>query len=224
MDPAVPALVTERLQFNPRLREKFLFSATNEAIGFPNGTDTHSFGLKLSAKARSQTKQLAPTPFIMKLNRTSHSSVRTGGWTIIELMLVLGVIGVLVAIALPKYTDYRERVKQSQAVADIGVLQVLISGYQLNAGAYPASLADVGNDGKLDPWGNAYVYVDLTTTKGHGKARKDHKLNPINSDFDLYSMGKNGVSKTQLTQKDSLDDIVRARDGKYIGLARDFSP
>ncbi len=88
----------------------------------------------------------------------------------------------------------------------------------------PASLADVGNGSKLfDPWGHAYPYVDQPGVGGKGKARKDHKLNPINSDFDL-SVGKDGVSKTQLTQKDSLDDIVRARDGAFVGLASDFSP
>lgn len=85
-------------------------------------------------------------------------------------------------------------------------------------------LADVGNGGKLDPWGHAYKYVDLTGVGGIGKARKDHKVNPINSDFDLYSMGKDGVSQSQLTQKSSLDDIVRARDGAFVGLAADFSP
>lgn len=66
--------------------------------------------------------------------------------------------------------------------------------------------------------------MDVSGPGGKGKARKDHKLNPINSDFDLYSLGPDGVSKTQLTQKDSLDDIVRARDGGYVGLASEFSP
>ena len=160
----------------------------------------------------------------MRLKRAFQTGIRATGWTIVELMLVIGVIGMLMAIALPKYVDYRERVKQSQAMAEITVMQVLISGYQLNAGGYPASLADVGNGSKLDPWGSAYIYVDLTTGPGKGQARKDHKLNPINSDFDLYSMGKDGVTKTQLTQKDSLDDVVRARDGAFVGLASDFSP
>jgi general secretion pathway protein G len=104
------------------------------------------------------------------------------------------------------------------------VLQLLIKDYAADRGSFPASLADVGNGGKLDPWGHAYQYADLTATQGNGSARKDHKLNPINSDFDLYSMGKDGVSRTQLTQKSSLDDIVRARDGAFVGLAADFSP
>ncbi len=74
----------------------------------------------------------------------------------------------------------------------------------------------------LDPWGQAYRYFNIMTAKGKGNLRKDKALNPINSDFDLYSMGKDGDSKLPLTPKVSHDDIIRARDGKFIGLASDF--
>lgn len=148
---------------------------------------------------------------------------RKTGLTLIELLLVIAILGVLVAIALPKYNDYRERVKQDQAAQDIAALQLLIQNYRLNAGTCPAGLAAVGNAGKLDPWGRPYVYVDLTSIDGKGVARKDRKLNPINSDFDLYSLGKDGMSKTQLTNKESLDDVVRASDGAYIGLAANYT-
>ena len=67
-----------------------------------------------------------------------------------------------------------------------------------------------------------YFYTKLAGVNGHGGARKDHKLNPINSDYDLFSAGKNGVFKPQVSQKDSLDDIIRARDGGFIGLAEEF--
>ena len=149
---------------------------------------------------------------------------RASGLTLVELMLVVAIIGVLVGIAIPKYNDYQERIKQTQAIHDIQVIQTLIKLYALDSGSYPASLADVRNDGKLDPWGRPYVYQELASVHGHGKARKDHKLNPINSDFDLYSVGKDGASQTQLTNKVSLDDIVRANDGAYVGLASDFVP
>lgn len=159
----------------------------------------------------------------MVLKRTTLTRIRVEGLTLIELMLVVALIGVLAAIAMPMYANYRERINRSVAIQDIKILQLLIADYAASAGSYPVSLADVGNGGKLDPWGHAYQYVDLTGVGGIGKARKDHKLNPINSDFDLFSMGKDGVFKSQLTQKDSLDDIVRAHDGAFVGLASTFS-
>lgn len=160
----------------------------------------------------------------MRSKRQILSRVRKTGLTLIELMLALLVVGVLAAIAMPIYASYLERVHRSTAILDIKVIQVLISDYAGSGGSFPGSLADISNGGKLDPWGHVYQYVDLTTTSGHGSARKDHRLNPINSDFDLYSLGKDGVSKPQLTHRDSLDDIVRARDGAFVGLASDFSP
>jgi general secretion pathway protein G len=55
-----------------------------------------------------------------------------------------------------------------------------------------------------------------------GGARKDRFLVPINSDFDLYSMGVDGESVGPLTAKKSHDDIIRANDGGYYGLASNF--
>ena len=52
--------------------------------------------------------------------------------------------------------------------------------------------------------------------------RKDKFLVPINSDFDLYSMGKDGESVPPLTSKKRRDDIIRANDGQYIGLAEGY--
>lgn len=145
------------------------------------------------------------------------------GLTLIELLLVVAVLAVLTAIALPAYNSYRDRVNQSLAAQDILVLQALIKNHQSNHGVYPASLAEVGNAGKLDPWGRAYIYLELSSPANKGSARKDRKLNPINSDFDLYSLGKNGVSRAQLTNKESLDDVVRANDGAFVGVAADFT-
>jgi general secretion pathway protein G len=58
--------------------------------------------------------------------------------------------------------------------------------------------------------------------KGNGKARKDKFLVPINSDYDLYSDGQDGQSASPLTAKASQDDIVRAANGRYVGLASQF--
>lgn len=160
----------------------------------------------------------------MSLKLMQRRFGRVSGLTLIEIMIALAIVGILAAIAIPAYANYRDRIDRAKAIQDIAMLQAMISDYKLNSGSFPADLAAIGNGGMLDPWKHTYVYVDLSSVHGHGAARKDHKLNPINSDFDLYSMGKDGVSKPQLTQKDSLDDIVRAGDGAYVGLAAEYSP
>ena len=45
---------------------------------------------------------------------------------------------------------------------------------------------------------------------------------PINTYFDLYSMGPDGQSVSPLTAKVSRDDIIYAHDGEYIGPAYAF--
>jgi general secretion pathway protein G len=55
-----------------------------------------------------------------------------------------------------------------------------------------------------------------------GKPRKDRFLVPINTDFDLYSMGKDGRSEQNLDAHYSRDDIVRANDGLFVGLAIEY--
>jgi general secretion pathway protein G len=144
------------------------------------------------------------------------------GFTLIELVLATAIVAVLAAIAIPSYQNYRYRVDVGHAVTDITAMSTLIKLYETDTRVLPDSLDAVGLGSKLDPWGHPYQYYNIQTAKGKGQLRKDKSLNPINSDFDLYSMGKDGLSKTQLNNKDSLDDVIRARDGQFIGLASDF--
>jgi general secretion pathway protein G len=58
--------------------------------------------------------------------------------------------------------------------------------------------------------------------KGKGPLRKDGKLNPLNTDYDLYSVGADGLSAGPLTAMQSRDDIVRANNGAFVGLGEDY--
>lgn len=154
-----------------------------------------------------------------------RKNVRQCGFTLLELMFALAVAIVLMSIAVPSYISYVDKSKNTTAIADINLIQSNIERFYTETFQYPATLADISipNNGK-DPWGNAYVYLNIVDG-GPGiksQVRKDRKLNPINRLYDLYSMGKNGVTKTQITQKDSLDDIILARDGSFVGIASDF--
>jgi general secretion pathway protein G len=143
-------------------------------------------------------------------------------FTLFELLLVAAILGVLTAIAIPGYARYQDNVKFVQAKADIVIIESAIERYYANNLAFPDTLAQAGVGGMLDPWGNPYQYLNITTTKNKGQVRKDHKLVPINSDYDLYSMGKDGTSQPPLTAKSSRDDIIRANNGQFVGLAVDY--
>jgi general secretion pathway protein G len=149
---------------------------------------------------------------------------RRAAFTLIEILIALAIIAILAGIALGAYERYRERSRVMQAVVDIGAISASIKMYELEERQLPTNLDAVRAGSRLDPWGRPYQYFDLGSHKGNGMARKDKKLAPLNSDFDLYSLGKDGQSKAPLVTPVSRDDVVRARDGKFIGLAQDFDP
>jgi general secretion pathway protein G len=141
-----------------------------------------------------------------------------------ELLIAVAIIAVLTAIAVPSYSGYRDRVLVAQAKSDIKALESGIAQYYADNRRFPDSLADIGKAGMLDPWNHPYEFLNLTTPSPGlmGKRRKDKNLVPINSDYDLYSKGKDGQSQAPLTAQHSRDDIVRASDGRFVGLAADY--
>ena len=148
---------------------------------------------------------------------------RHRGFTLVELVLIVGIIAVLATLAFTTYQGYRERLKINQAVGDILLISTSITEFSADNGRLPAGLAEVGKNTMLDPWGNPYGYVNHAT-EPKGNWRKDKNIVPINSDFDLYSSGKDGGSVGPLTAKVSRDDIVRANDGRFVGPASVYDP
>ncbi|NOS81896.1 MAG: prepilin-type N-terminal cleavage/methylation domain-containing protein [Nitrospira sp.] len=231
---------------------------------------------------------------------TSEGFEHSGGFTLIEIMLAVAIVGVLSSLAIPNYLGFVEKARVARAVAEMNAIAEEVRGYALSTELYPDSLGQVGLSAPLDPWGNPYQYyrincgvaiigrldtpespaigsvgpvlpvsVVLPSVKTHisfavdegghqglihptaggggggggggdgrgggggggeggppcggiGGARKVRFLVPINSDFDLYSMGKDGQSVGPLTAQKSHDDVIRANDGSYYGLASNF--
>lgn len=150
-------------------------------------------------------------------------SKRKKGFTLAELLLAVAVVGVLAAIAFPSYSKYVERMKITTAVNDIIDIGVKIERFKTASnGILPTTLAQLSDVPALDPWGNPYQYLSFDGLKGKGKMRKDKNLVPVNTDYDLYSMGEDGRSVGPFTAKASRDDIVRANDGGFVGLAADY--
>ncbi len=145
------------------------------------------------------------------------------GITLIELMIVVAIIGTLSAIAVPNYLKYREKGKIALALTDIRIIEKTISIYAIDTGGFPDSLNDLSISNPIDPWGNPYRYLRIDGGSAPpGKRRKDHFMVPVNTDYDLYSMGKDGKSQTPFTAKASRDDIVRCNNGGFVGLVSDY--
>ena len=135
----------------------------------------------------------------------------------------MAIVGVLALVAAPSYSAYVERTRVNKAIVDIQAVNALIKSYYLDNRDYPDTLSQVGAAGKRDPWGRPYVYQVFRTPADKGHARKDKNLVPINTDYDLYSVGKDGASSPPLTAKTSRDDVVRANDGAFVGLASTYT-
>jgi general secretion pathway protein G len=147
------------------------------------------------------------------------------GFTIIELLIAMAVLIALAAIAIQQFGSYQTAGDIGLAVTQLRSLANQIQSHKLNNEKFPASLSDVLPKVTMaDPWGRPYQYLNIedADTAAKGNVRKDKNLVPINSDFDLYSMGADGNTVAPLTAPASHDDIVRANDGGYYGLASKY--
>jgi len=144
------------------------------------------------------------------------------GFTLIEVLIVIAILGTLSGIAIPAYKNYIEKARIVTAIAEISILQKEIAEYETKNNILPNTLNDIGRGTLLDPWGNPYQYLNFANVSGMGQMRKDRFLVPLNSDYDLYSMGKDGLSVPPLTANASHDDIIRANNGTYIGIASEY--
>ena len=153
-------------------------------------------------------------------HRIDFRHSRILGFSLIEILLILGVVGVLAAIALPGYRSYVARAQMAEVIVDMSAIGTMLKAYEIEHGQLPDTLAQIEWT-KPDKWGNPYYYLNMAGAT-IGQKRKDRSLHPLNSDYDLYSAGPDGKTTTPLTAKISQDDIVRANNGAFIGIAKDY--
>jgi len=131
------------------------------------------------------------------MHQTQTLQKKSFGFTLIEIMVVIVILGILAGLVVPRLTDKPERARVVKAKLQIESLVTALKEFKLDNGFYPSTeqgleaLVDkpsIGRtprsyppDGYLDkvpkdPWGNAYIYI---SPGEHG-------------DFDLLSLGADG--------------------------------
>ncbi len=154
----------------------------------------------------------------------SRQSLRRGSKavTLVELLLVVAIAGTLAAIGIPVYTNYMDKVNNNKVLVDIREVESKIVAFQVEFGAPPNNLAQVGVN-LNDPWGRPYRYLRIQgldpLPAGHQHDKHDKPLNP---DFDLYSIGKDGITDPKIWKANAYDDIIRCNNGAYVGPVSEY--
>ena len=161
---------------------------------------------------------------------------RSQGFTLVELVVVMGVLAILTLMGMGVYSHFINKAKNTRAIAEIRLLEKEILEFWQTNDRLPDSLVELGHAVMLDPWKTPYQYINFDTTaggedirrvtqkknNGKGKGLGLDKSDALNEDFDLFSMGEDRMSAPDLDDGSSLDDIVRADDGRYTGLASEY--
>ena len=90
------------------------------------------------------------------------------GFTLIELMIVVAIIGILAAIALPAYQDYTIRAQVSEGMSLTSGARTAVSEQFLTTGAWPADNDAAGLSDAEDISGNYVASVTVSVVAGNG--------------------------------------------------------
>jgi len=169
-------------------------------------------------------KTLVPSPHLVgtlprRCNRAAclPRKLHNRGFTLVELVVVVAIIGVLSAIGMSGFAQIKVQARNTRAAGEIRVIEKDINAYAVEKGTYPPSLAEIGRNNLIDPWGHRYEYRLFSAGNMRTIAGVDQ-----NPDYDLFSVGSDADFAQSLMDPKSRDDIVRLNEGRWVGYVANY--
>ena len=134
-------------------------------------------------------------------------SSKSRGFTLIELMIVVAIIGLLAAIAIPAYQDYVIRAKVTEALSMMGAAQVAVAEYTINGGSLPSGNAEAGMAAAADITSN---YVSRLEVKS-GVITVTFKNTNSSIDGRTLKMKPKYTPGSSITWKCEIEDAAYSR-------------
>ena len=129
------------------------------------------------------------------------------GFTLIELMIVIAIVGILAAIALPAYQDYIVRAKMSEAVAALAEAKTTVAEYVASQGSIPTAASSFGIDQGNRTTGDVLRNISIVDP-GDAATSVILTANVYTSVWDGTAKAVASVATFQLTGVKNDDDAV----------------
>jgi len=120
-----------------------------------------------------------------------HSGARgQGGFTLIEVLLVVVIIGILAAIVVPRLGGRTKEAQVAAAKASIDGISLAIDQYEVDNGFYPATMQALITKSSEQNWKGPYLKKGTLPLDPWGK---EYTYTPKENGYELKSLGPNGV-------------------------------